>query len=96
MSDPVLTAADIREMARDRKRRTKRREILVQFVTAIVKGAVFATMNGWYLMLAVGIARHEWIRALPTIGYGWALLLAFLLHGLFMPVPATKKKESTR
>lgn len=47
--------------------------------------AVLALVAGWALMLGVGIAHHEWIPALPTIGYWAACKLAaclFLVAGL--------------
>ncbi len=42
-----------------------------------------ALAQGWALMLAVGIIHSEWIPALPTIGYWWAVLIVFLLSGSF-------------
>lgn len=39
-----------------------------------------AMVSGWLLMLAVGVAHHEWTPDLPTIGYWWAVLLAWLLR----------------
>lgn len=41
---------------------------------------VESLLTGWFLMLAVGVIHHEWIRACPTIGYWWAALLSGLLR----------------
>lgn len=64
---------------RDRRRRS-RRKVLSEFVVALVMLYVEALLTGWFLMLAIGVVHHEWIRSCPTIGYWWAALLSGLLR----------------
>ncbi len=60
-----------------RPRRRTKTAIWVSLATSLVMIA----FSGWMFMLAVGIVHHEWIRACPTIGFGWAVLLAVLVRG---------------
>ncbi len=62
-----------------RARRHRRGDALVRLVVYTVQ----ALLAGWLLMLAVGIAHHEWIHALPTIGYSTAIWLAVLIRIVF-------------
>jgi Na+-driven multidrug efflux pump len=57
----------------------------------VIGNWLMSLVNGWLLMLAVGIAHAEWVPALPTIGYWWAVLLAMLLRGAFMPFKGSTK-----
>lgn len=51
--------------------------ILMSFILSLF----YSLLGGWFLMLAVGIIHHEWIPTCPTIGYGWAVLLAMCIRG---------------
>lgn len=68
---------------RDAQRRSRKERIRKSVRSVVVHLMVSTTMTmvfGWVFMLAVGIVHHEWIRQCPTIGYGWATLLAALLR----------------
>lgn len=52
-----------------------------------------ALFGGWMLMLAVGVAHHDWVPGLPTIGYWWAVLLVWLLQGAFSTVTIPHRSE---
>jgi hypothetical protein len=47
-------------------------------MVAIWAGAHLA--RGWPLMLAAGIAHHDWTPAIPPLGFWWAVLIAALLQ----------------
>lgn len=49
-----------------------------QFLANLANLAAAWLMTAWMLMLMVGVVHAEWIPQLPTIGFGLALLLAFL------------------
>ena len=78
---------------RDRRRRS-RGKAFGKFVTALVGSWLTNLLAGLWLMLAVGIIHHEWIRQCPTIGYWWAVLLVGLLRPALST--ATGSKESDR
>lgn len=84
-------------VVRDRKRRERRRklgEVTLDIIAAQIGYVLGALSNGFMLMLAVGVAHAEWIPQLPTIGYWWACLLVYLLHGVFSrAVPKAKDGE---
>ncbi len=70
-------------LRRDRLRRSRwarTRAALGKFFVALIVAIPGALLGGWMLMLAVGIARAEWIGQLPTLGYWWAVLLTWLLR----------------
>jgi len=60
-------------------RRRKRRKAIRAVVVSLLTSALLSLLGGWNLMLAVGVAHAEWIHALPTIGYWWAVLLSLLI-----------------
>ena len=62
-------------------------------LTAFLTNFLLFFGNGWFLMLAVGVAHHEWWPALPTIGYWWAVLLCWLLRASFGRVTAKQCAE---
>jgi len=39
--------------------------------------------HAYFFMLAIGVIHHEWIPALPTIGYGWSLMVTILMRLTF-------------
>jgi len=84
-----MTYAD-QLMAAEKKRRTRRKAIRT-VVVGVISSAISTFANGWFLMLAVGIAHTYWLPTLPTIGYWAAVLLVVFLRGVFsIPVPARK------
>jgi hypothetical protein len=56
-------------------------------VGAIFRVAIAWLARGWWLMLAVGIIHAEWVPALPTLGYWWAVAIVALLSGTFSVIP---------
>lgn len=50
-----------------------------------------ALLNGWFLMLAVGVIHDHWIPQCPTLGYWWAALIVYLLP--FGPTAGKSKLE---
>jgi hypothetical protein len=69
---------------------------IVTFLGAIVlwaiMRAVWALLAGLFFMLAVGVAHHEWLPQLPTLGYWWATLIA-LLAGAALGVPTVSSSS---
>lgn len=83
---------------KDRARRTRRQKLRTFFeklFQGALTSAVFSLMNGWMLMLAVGVVHAHWWPAVPTIGYWWAVLIVWLLNGVFS-ARQTKAKDSDR
>lgn len=81
---------------RDRARRSRRRrfgEFLVRYITSLLGLALTSLLNGWLLMLAVGVIHDHWITALPTVGYWWACLVVYLLRGVFSVTTTAKTKD---
>lgn len=85
-----LSASLLNLVRKDARRKSRRKAL-----GALVAAALKTLIDGWYLMLAVGIVHHEWIRSCPTIGYWWAVLLCFLIRGALNYVP-TAKSEADR
>lgn len=54
--------------------------IAVAVLWALLVSAVYSLVAGWAFMLAVGVIHHEWIASCPTIGYGWAVVVALLIR----------------
>jgi hypothetical protein len=53
---------------------------IVKFIfIAVVTSIGYAMLAGWAFMIAVGVAHAEWVPMVPTIGYGWAVLIIWLL-----------------
>lgn len=89
------TTAALLNLIRQDRRRRSRRKALGEFFTAVVSDFLVALMTGLWLMLAVGIIHHEWIRSCPTIGYWWAVALCALLRSA-LPNGAKKSKDEPR
>lgn len=77
--------ASLSDLVRKDARRRSRRKTLGKLAVAIVQSALLSLAYGWYLMLAVGVVHHEWIRSCPTIGFWWAVLLCLLLRSALVP-----------
>lgn len=75
-------------------RRSEQRGKAVQgCLTALLADMLHALLNGWMLMLAIGIAHTHWHPAVPTIGYWWAVLIVYLLRGAFSAAHPSTNKE---
>jgi hypothetical protein len=72
------------------RRRASRAELIIDLVAA----ALMSVLGGWAFMLAVGIVHHEWIKQCPTIGFGWALLLASLMRSALFLNENWRKREA--
>lgn len=59
-------------------------------LAVIIIAAIRASIAGWGFMLAVGVAHHEWLPNLPTIGFGPSMLIAVLLSLALLPTPSDK------
>lgn len=80
-------------LLRKENKRKKRWAAVERFITATIAGILHAFISGYFLMISVGIAHQHWIPALPTIGYWWAVLLVWLLTGVFSPIKTDKKND---
>lgn len=81
---------------RDRARRTRRRKFgdaLIEFIGTVIGNGIHALINGWLLMLAVGIVHEYWMPQVPGIGYWWAVLIVYLLRGSFSSARPSKETE---
>lgn len=90
------------DIVRREKRQRQRRQAVGNFFKAfaglLLKVVLNSLMAGLWFMLAVGVIHHEWIPALPTIGYWWAVLVAYLLRVALtraQPPSETKPKGGT-
>lgn len=87
-----MTASLINLVRRDARRRS-RRKLFGEFLGALLQSVLLSLMHGLYLMLAVGVVHHEWIRSCPTLGYWWSVLLAVLVRSALAP---WQKSEADR
>lgn len=71
-----MTAALTAEGAR--RQRERKAEWWARY---IVHQALTVLTSGWFFMLGVGVARHEWLPTLPTVGYWISIVLAALARG---------------
>lgn len=55
----------------------------MELIRGVVLNVIVALPLGWFFMLAVGIAHHDWWPAIPPIGFWWAVLLVFLVRPIF-------------
>lgn len=86
-------APELVKLIRAENKRQARRKAYGRFVQSLITTALVNFSHALLFMLAVGIAHAEWIPALPTIGYWWALLLVVLLRGVFSPIKYSKETE---
>lgn len=89
----MSTATEIAALIREKRRREKRRETASFIVARLLFRITSSFLDGWFLMLAVGIAHAYWIPQLPTIGYWWAVVIVALLSGVFSREPPAKPKS---
>lgn len=89
--------AEVYRLAKLGKRAEGRRKATGKFFAGLVKSilttAVVSLGRGLWLMLAVGVVHDEWVHALPTLGYWWAVLLIVLLNGVLSAIHPVKTKE---
>lgn len=85
--------ADAVRLIRKGRRAEERGKAMGGCLTGLMANAVNVLTGGWYLMLSVGIVHHDWIHALPTLGYWRAVLLVLLMKGVFSLTPSTKAKS---
>jgi drug/metabolite transporter (DMT)-like permease len=71
--------AEVYRLAKKGRRAEQRGKFMQGCVTAIVTSVLRALLGGWLLMLAIGIAHHDWLPQLPTIGYWPAVLIYAVL-----------------
>ncbi len=85
---------------KDRARRSRWRkfgEFLGKASGHLIASLVKALLGGLLFMLAVGVMHAEWLPGLPTIGYWWAVLIAYLLRGaLALNGVSSSKKAADR
>lgn len=60
--------------------------IIGVILLGLVVSAAGSLAFGWVFMLLIGVVHAEWLPALPTIGYWWAVLITFLLRATLMSV----------
>lgn len=89
-----INYTEVVRLARKGRRAERRSEILKDFIASTLGNAVGALLNGWMLMLAVGIVHKHWIPQMPTVGYWWAVLVVYLLRGVFSRSPDDKSKTT--
>lgn len=83
-----LNYAEAVRLIRKGRRAEQRGKTLQGCITGLITTAIGALVDGWMLMLGVGILHAEWWPAMPTIGYWWAVLAVYLLRGVFSPQPS--------
>jgi len=89
----MTTATEIATLIRDKRRREKRRDTASTIIARLLVRITVSFLDGWFLMLAVGVAHTQWIPQLPTIGYWWAVVLVALLTGVFSRLPPWEPKK---
>lgn len=62
-------------------------EIVGAAIAELVVNTLLSLLFGFWLMLAVGVVHHEWIRQCPTIGYFWSVVLVSLIRGALYQLP---------
>lgn len=90
---PDLTASLINLVRKDKARKSRRKALgrFLYLLTQSIGNSLFA---GLWMMLAVGVVHHEWIVQCPTIGYWWAVLLAYLLRTALAPFKPVKSDSA--
>lgn len=85
--------AEVYRLAKKGRQAEQRGNTFKGCLTVMLQKAMADGIAGWMLMLAVGVARAEWIRQLPTLGFWWALLLVVLARPLFGGYARANKKN---
>lgn len=71
--------AEVLRLAKKGRRAERRGKAMEGCATALLTSVLRAFLGGWLLMLAVGIAHHEWLHQLPTIGFWPAVVIYAVL-----------------
>lgn len=79
----TTTREEIVDLVNDGRRYRERRGKWERFWAGVLVRLIFAPIDGWLFMLAVGIVHDHWWPAVPTIGFWWALMLAVLFNAIF-------------
>lgn len=74
-------------------RRERFKRSLLSLAQAVVRRAFTALFRGWTLMLAVGVAHHDWTARIPLMGY-WTAVLLTALFPIAASTMTTKRGES--
>ncbi len=60
---------------------------------AVIGGVATALLRGWLLMLAVGVAHHDWSPRIPPMGF-WTAVLLTALYPIAASTITVKRGES--
>lgn len=99
MDQRALFAEMLTIVRKDRQRRSRWRKFgafLGKLLTALLTGFLRALSCGWGFMLAVGVIHAEWLPQVPTLGFWWAVLIAWLLRWALSQASASSKKDGDR
>jgi hypothetical protein len=90
----MRTLADVvrRDQTR-RQRRDKIRKAVGGCTAFLILAAGLWALRAWMFMLAVGVIHAEWLPRVPTLGYWWAGLVAWLLCGALATGTSAKKDD---
>lgn len=70
----------VRKDAQRKSRKKKFGTFLSTIATVLLTDVLTSLLAGWSLMLAVAVIHDHWITTCPTVGYWWAVLIAFLFR----------------
>ena len=91
----AVLQGELLDLVRKDRARRSRRERLGKFATnllgSLLGNALQAFLQGWMFMLGVGVVHAEWWSSVPTIGYWWAVLVVYLLKGVFSATQSKAK-----
>lgn len=98
LNERALLTEVISIVRKDRERRSRWRKFgsfLNKLFVALITGFLVALTSGWMFMLAVGVIHDHWLPQVPTLGYWWAVLIAWLLSSALSRTPTSTKKEGS-
>jgi hypothetical protein len=94
-SDGIRLLGDmVRKQRRKNQRRDATRKFTKAFLKALLLGLLNSALGGFWFMLAVGVIHHEWLPELPTLGYWWSVLIAYLLRVALIRATPPKSGKS--
>lgn len=98
VTDQRALGADLLAIIRRDKARRSRRDKLGKFfgalLQALITGFLTALLCGWMFMLAVDVIHSEWLPQVPTLGYWWAVLIAWLLRSSLSTAASAKSERA--
>jgi hypothetical protein len=84
-------------------RKRNGRKKVVRAIKAVAFGLLLVVLlagswlwASWWLMLGIGIAHLNWWPAMPTMGYGTALLIDIFIGGWVGIIVATQKISGSK